>query len=594
MLRSSFPRSISVALGAVALLAAPAWSQCPSTQSCLSTHATTGCDGTDCCLTVCTLDPTCCINDWDASCVNIANISCVGYCGAQASGSCYVAHSNPSCDNSICCAAVCGIDPFCCSGNWDFTCVQYAGFACPGTPGTCGVASGSCFEPHAQAACNDVDCCNAVCSIDPSCCSQSWDAICVYAAEQTCVAGCIPFAPANAVTEFEGCDERYNDPCYVTSGGTPEILTPGVSIVGMIGRPPSSLNGADVDVYRIVLPDPDLDGQARIEVSFSSSPLAWVALVSDAACAPVSSSILHLSSNLCVDAVSTPMCIPAGAYRLVVCGGTYPAFGGATTGCLNGNKYTLGVTVTQNCVACSANSGSCYAPHATGGCNTIACCNSVCAADPFCCSAAWDTDCVTLAATTCLTGPPATDTCSGALALTMNGLVVLNTARSGVELAQPTGCGNGVFGRDVWAMYDATWTGTVEAQTCGSWFDTVLAVYTGSCKAPVLLACSDDSVICNGVGASRVGFAVQCGQRYYIRVGPKTGHGGEVTLRLNALEAVACPVCVADFNNTGAVDAQDLAILLNGWGTAATDLNGDANTSAQDLAVLLNAWGLCP
>lgn len=52
--------------------------------------------------------------------------------------------------------------------------------------------------------------------------------------------------------------------------------------------------------------------------------------------------------------------------------------------------------------------------------------------------------------------------------------------------------------------------------------------------------------------------------------------------------------CPADLNSDGEVGPQDLATLLNGWGTAKGDLNGDGDTNAQDLADMLNAWGPCP
>ena len=239
--------SASIALGA-SLNA-----QCPSALSCLVVHSPGGCDNLSCCTLVCTLDPTCCINSWDSSCVNLANQSCAGYCGAAASGSCYGSHANPSCDTAACCNAVCAIDPYCCNVTWDITCVQYAGFACAGTPGICGQTADSCFTPHQQGACSNTACCQAVCSVDPSCCEQSWDILCVYAAEQVCVPGCVPVAESTAVTEVEGCDERVNDPCYITTTGTAQVLTPNLQLVGTLGRPPSSLNGVDVDVYRITI-----------------------------------------------------------------------------------------------------------------------------------------------------------------------------------------------------------------------------------------------------------------------------------------------------------------------------------------------------
>lgn len=47
----------------------------------------------------------------------------------------------------------------------------------------------------------------------------------------------------------------------------------------------------------------------------------------------------------------------------------------------------------------------------------------------------------------------------------------------------------------------------------------------------------------------------------------------------------------ADLDENGAVDAEDLAILLGAWGTDGGDVDGDGNTDANDLAIVLGAWG---
>jgi hypothetical protein len=56
----------------------------------------------------------------------------------------------------------------------------------------------------------------------------------------------------------------------------------------------------------------------------------------------------------------------------------------------------------------------------------------------------------------------------------------------------------------------------------------------------------------------------------------------------------APPACIGDLNNSGAIDASDLAILLGAWGGAGGDLNGSGSTDASDLAILLGGWGNCP
>ena len=45
--------------------------------------------------------------------------------------------------------------------------------------------------------------------------------------------------------------------------------------------------------------------------------------------------------------------------------------------------------------------GSCFVANGTPNCDDLACCESVCIADDFCCTAAWDETCVELAASLC-------------------------------------------------------------------------------------------------------------------------------------------------------------------------------------------------
>lgn len=59
---------------------------------------------------------------------------------------------------------------------------------------------------------------------------------------------------------------------------------------------------------------------------------------------------------------------------------------------------------------------------------------------------------------------------------------------------------------------------------------------------------------------------------------------------------VECMCAMADLNETNAVDAADLALLLGAWGpnpSHPADLNNDGSVNASDLALLLGAWGPC-
>ena len=568
---------------------------CPSTESCLVAHTNPGCDSAACCTTVCAIDPSCCGGTgWDAGCVVFANSNCVGYPGAAASGSCFTPHKNPNCDSAACSTTVCALDPSCCSFSWDSTCVLLASLLCAGNPRTCGEpGTGSCFITSTSGACSDVACCEAVCALDETCCLAAWDAICVSIAGQLCVVGCVPTAEPDAILEGELCGERGNDPCYAVGSGTPQPLEAGVQVTGRLGASNPPQTPVDVDVYRVTVVDTDGDGLARVALAFTSSPKAWAALIPEAACAPVAGALVVASSELCLEAALFPACVPPGEYRVVVAGGTYPQIGGASIDCFGSSTYNLKVVVTQACGdACATAADSCFVPHAPRGCNDPVCCAAVCALDVLCCEDGWDPACVAAAGDACLSGPPVNDTCAGALPLA-EGETIANTLRSSLELpAGAKACGSATFGRDVWYQWTSDRNGQVTVSSCGPWFDTILAVYTGDCAAPVLVGCNDNASSCGGIG-SRVTFTAQCDTTYYVRVGPRIGTGGEVALTL-ASSAPTCVGCVGDFNRDGMIGGADLAFLLGSWETPAADIDGNGITGGSDLAILLGSWGVCP
>jgi len=84
--------------------------------------------------------------------------------------------------------------------------------------------------------------------------------------------------------------------------------------------------------------------------------------------------------------------------------------------------------------------------------------------------------------------------------------------------------------KDIWFVWEAPETGTYTFSTCGSSFDTMLALYTiGSfyykCDSLKLLACNDDA--CDSCGtSSTVYWSAVKGQIYYLRVGGKNQESG--------------------------------------------------------------------
>jgi hypothetical protein len=191
---------------------------------------------------------------------------------------------------------------------------------------------------------------------------------------------------------------------------------------------------------------------------------------------------------------------------------------------------------------------------------------------------------------------PANDECSGVIDI-LSSSVAFNTgsATTSTTGSIPASCNDGAgtaMNKDVWYRLFNECDGTLTLATCGSSFDTRLAVYQGfTCPtaASVPVACDDNSTGCANNGSS-VTFAAAPGQVFYVRIGSPTATGGAGTLTVTCTPTPQCP---ADLSADGLVDGNDLGILLGLWGTAKGDLDGDGFTDGADLAVMLSSWGGC-
>jgi hypothetical protein len=120
---------------------------------------------------------------------------------------------------------------------------------------------------------------------------------------------------------------------------------------------------------------------------------------------------------------------------------------------------------------------------------------------------------------------------------------VLNTCSAGGVDTQVNG--------DLWYEFTPAQSGTIDVDTCGSSFDTKLAVYQNPPCGPrsVFLACSDDSC---SLQSKIENLSVIAGVKYSIRVGGYLNNRGTGVLNLSF--AAPCP---ADFNGDGFVDFFD-------------------------------------
>ena len=180
----------------------------PGAGDCYAANGTPGCEDVTCCSLVCDADAYCCEIEWDSICAGSAPAICGGgydVC-ATATGDCYTQHTDPGCNDPDCCNAVCTYyDPYCCTNEWDEYCVAGAGLFCDAIAWpACGSSTESCDSAHTGPGCSDADCCNFVCSFDPSCCTDEWTLACAQTAQVLCpmMEGC--GADAGACREANG------------------------------------------------------------------------------------------------------------------------------------------------------------------------------------------------------------------------------------------------------------------------------------------------------------------------------------------------------------------------------------------------------
>jgi hypothetical protein len=193
---------------------------------------------------------------------------------------------------------------------------------------------------------------------------------------------------------------------------------------------------------------------------------------------------------------------------------------------------------------CPENDNDCCVANETAGCNQPACCESVCAADPFCCETAWDGICAGEAAAdpNCDCAAPSNDNCENRLDI-FNGSTKFSNV--GATNDGPAPCGG--LGSDIWFNYTAECTGTITIDTCGSGYDTAVAVYDGcACPVGAAIACNDDCPAggpCEFTLQTCLTVSVTQGNCYKIQVGGFSGLQGSGVINITKGKD-----CVVDSN----------------------------------------------
>ena len=196
--------------------------------------------------------------------------------------------------------------------------------------------------------------------------------------------------------------------------------------------------------------------------------------------------------------------------------------------------------------------------------------------------------------------PPANDDCAGAIAIG-NGAdqpyTTVSATDSGIAIAT---CGLPItIHNDVYFTYQADCTGVVEMATCGTTYDTVIAVFD-ACGG-TQIACNDDAeVACTSGSAlgSRLTFNAVAGTTYTVAVGAYlTNVTGAGLLSISCTPDFVCPS--ADFNQDGFTDFfdyDDYVACFEGAGAPGcnADFNGDQFVDFFDYDDFVYAFEGCP
>jgi hypothetical protein len=119
-------------------------------------------------------------------------------------------------------------------------------------------------------------------------------------------------------------------------------------------------------------------------------------------------------------------------------------------------------------------------------------------------------------------------------------------------------------GRSVWYRWTAPSSGAATFDLCDSFFDSVLAVYTGAGISGLTRVAADDND-CSDYYGARVSFVATAGQEYRIAVAGAYGDWGDLTLRWSRM-ALAPRIHVSPAIVGRAVDGAMLTATSGDWG----------------------------
>ena len=273
--------------------------------------------------------------------------------------------------------------------------------------------AGSCWTPHGNQSCDDEECCKTVCSLDPICCEEEWDSGCVLLAEENCAPEC-GFCDGDLSRDgqIDGKDLAF----FLASWGGEGCadldengVVDGSDLAMLLGK----WGACASDCGNPLAGDCFLNNGTPY---CDDEDCCLIVCAIDAFCCDVgwdATCVNHANENCkgeklfcgvkgagdCCSAHSTPYCDDGG------CCGEVCAF--EPDCCMvewDSECVSLAASICDSCGGdeCgSSSAGDCCSPNGTPGCDDGTCCDTVCAADPFCCTNEWDVSCADRAELLC-------------------------------------------------------------------------------------------------------------------------------------------------------------------------------------------------
>lgn len=149
------------------------------------------------------------------------------------------------------------------------------------------------------------------------------------------------------------------------------------------------------------------------------------------------------------------------------------------------------------------------------------------------------------------------DDCAAASVVPMPGFVrTVDTTGATAAASDPlNSCAS--VGRTVWFQFTPSVSSAIVVSTAGSTFDTVLALYTGSCGSLSPVTCNDDS----GGLTSSISFEATAGTTYYILAAGYHGAGGQLRFSLSQPTPPAYTNTLDAFSKVAAASGGTLSVL---------------------------------